>query len=63
MSHVMTDIIVKLLDAPHRDIPDGSKLFAQIIIDNVIFAQTLPLDNDGSQNESWNLTIECEMYV
>lgn len=56
----MTEITVELLDAPHRDIPDGSKLFAQIIINNVIFAQTCPFDN---RNDSWNLTIECEVYV
>jgi hypothetical protein len=55
-----TDIIVKSPSNPHRDLPDDTEIFAQLIIDERIVFQTLPMKkNTGHQ--SWNLGVDCQM--
>lgn len=60
--YLMVEIGV-MLTAPHQDIPINSKLLAQIIVDNRIFAQTLPVESDAGKKDSWKFDVECKMYI
>jgi hypothetical protein len=48
------------LTNPHDDLPGGMKMFAQLIIDETIFQQTLPVVSEQDQ-KSWKLLFGCNM--
>jgi hypothetical protein len=45
---------------PHDDLPGDMKMFAQLIIGENIFLQTLPVASEHDQ-KSWKLRFECNM--
>ena len=57
----MADVTIKsLCDPPsHRDLPDDTEMVAQLIIDDSIFLQTVPVKSTGQ--ESWKSKIGCDM--
>ena len=60
------EINIKLSSPPHRDIPAKSKIFAQIVIDHIIFAQTISesvSSTDEGQEDCWKLILDCNMWV
>jgi hypothetical protein len=48
------------LTNPHDDLPGDMKMFAQLIIEENIFLQTLPMASERNQM-SWKLGFECNM--
>ena len=58
----LTDVIIKSFCNPpsHRDLPDDTEMVAQLIIDDSIFLQTVPVKKNTGQ-ESWKLKIGCDM--
>lgn len=54
-------MVVALTSSPHQDIPSSSKLFAQIIIDRNVFAQTVSVECVKDNSDSWEFTVNCEM--
>ncbi len=63
ISDYRAEITVNFADPPHRDIPKNSKICAQIVIEDSIFAQTIAVDSLDEGGNSWKLGIECNMYV
>ncbi|KAF8149794.1 hypothetical protein K438DRAFT_1779174 [Mycena galopus ATCC 62051] len=48
------------LTNPHDDLPGDMEMFAQLIIDEIIFLQTLPVAS-GEDQRSWKLEFGCNM--
>jgi hypothetical protein len=47
---------------PHDDLPGAMKMFAQLIIKENIFLQTLPVASEHNQM-NWELSFGCNMCV
>ncbi|KAK6977327.1 CHAT domain-containing protein [Favolaschia claudopus] len=60
MSELQT-LHVESLEYPHEDLPDGMKMFAQLIIEDYIWLQTLAVDSQ-SDGRSWKLRPECSIF-
>lgn len=59
----MPEITVKLSSAPHQDVPDNSKLVAQIIVDQIVLVQTIPVSSVDDNGDCWELAVDCKMCV
>ena len=57
----MVDIILELLSNPHGDIPDDSKILVQLIVDESILWETLPVGKEGAHRPLWKLEVDCKM--
>jgi hypothetical protein len=57
---LLTGIRVTSLTNPHDDLPGDMKMFAQLIIEEFIFLQTLPVASDQDR-KSWKLVFGCNM--
>jgi hypothetical protein len=55
-----TDFVIESLSNPHRDLPNDTELVAQLIIDECIVLQTLPVKKD-TVRQSWELKVNCKM--
>ncbi|KAJ7469111.1 TPR-like protein [Mycena latifolia] len=53
-------IRIRSLNNPHDDLPADMQMFAQLIINENIFLQTVPVDSEVSQN-SWKLDFGCNL--
>ncbi|KAJ7743642.1 hypothetical protein B0H16DRAFT_1561212 [Mycena metata] len=53
-------IRVTSLTNPHHDLPGDMKMFAQLIIEENIFVQTLPVASEHNQM-SWKLGLGCNI--
>ncbi len=60
---MVVEINIKLSSPPHRDIPARSKIFAQIVIDHMIFVQTVSVDGADEGKVFWKLIVDCNMWV
>ncbi|KAF7366587.1 Pleiotropic drug resistance ABC transporter protein [Mycena sanguinolenta] len=54
------DICITSSTNPHNDLTDDMKMFAQLIIDENIFLQTLPEASENSQM-SWKFSVGCNI--
>ncbi|KAJ7199961.1 TPR-like protein [Mycena pura] len=57
----LTDIRITSLNSPHDDLPGDMKMFAQLIIEENIFVQTLPVASEHDQM-SWKLSFGCNIF-
>ncbi|KAJ7440863.1 TPR-like protein [Mycena latifolia] len=55
-----TGISVKSLTSPHDDLPADMQMFAQLIINEEIIRQNVPVELEVSHS-SWNLDFECDI--
>ncbi|KAF8218104.1 hypothetical protein K438DRAFT_1925316, partial [Mycena galopus ATCC 62051] len=53
-------IRITSLTNPHDDLPSDMKMFAQLIIEEIIFLQTLPVSSEQDQ-KSWKLQFGCNI--
>jgi hypothetical protein len=60
--YILTDIRIKSLTNPHDDLPGDMKMFAQLIIEENVSLQTLPIASEHDQI-SWKLGFGCNMCV
>jgi hypothetical protein len=56
----LTGIRITSLTNLHDDLPGDMKMFAQLIIEENIFLQTLPVASEHNQM-SWKLCFGCNM--
>jgi hypothetical protein len=47
------------LSNPHEDLPEDSKLLAQVIVNNIILVQSVPVENDA--HHSWEMKLDYKM--
>jgi hypothetical protein len=52
--------MIESLSNPHHDLPNDAEIIAQLIINDSIFLQTVPVKKSISQ-QSWELEIGCKM--
>jgi len=50
------------LSNPHHDLPDDTEIVAQLIIDDNIFLQTVPVKKITSR-PSWKLKVGCKIPI
>ncbi|KAJ6545703.1 CHAT domain-containing protein [Mycena capillaripes] len=58
---LLHSIRVTSLTHPHDDLPGDMKMFAQLIIEENIFLQTLPVASEQDQKKSWKLGFGCNI--
>ncbi|KAK6974138.1 CHAT domain-containing protein [Favolaschia claudopus] len=56
----LDELNIESLIYPHEDLPDGMKMFAQLIIEKTIWLQTLAVESEPD-GRSWNVKIECKI--
>jgi hypothetical protein len=54
----VADIVVESSSNPHDDLPDDTEMLAQLIVDESIIQQTLPVKRDNAR-QSWELKFDC----
>ncbi|KAK6984236.1 CHAT domain-containing protein [Favolaschia claudopus] len=58
----LDELHIKSLVHPHKDLPDGTKMFAQLIIEEHIWLQTLAVEPEPN-GKTWKLRVECKIPV
>jgi hypothetical protein len=61
-SSFYTDLEIKALSHPHDDLPSDMQMFAQLIVDQRIFLQTMLADPRPFE-DCWKLKPDCKMCV
>jgi hypothetical protein len=56
----VTDIVIESLSNPHRDIPDDTQIFAQLIIHDIILRRTVAVKKETGRH-SWKVEADFEM--
>jgi hypothetical protein len=52
--------VINSLSNPHPDLPHDTEILAQLIIDETIFLQTVPVEKDAGR-QLWTLEVDCKM--
>ncbi|KAJ7108254.1 hypothetical protein C8R44DRAFT_857772 [Mycena epipterygia] len=56
------DIQITSFSNPHLDLPRGMQMVAQLIIDDIIVQQTMPVDAENIQgSSSWTMKFDCDI--